>query len=259
MGNVKKRTPNPWIHELTPTNSRIALGLQRKQWWYRVAGYSAVAPTCGYFELEISYLSRTRDLSHKPEKVSKVNSQNAVSLGQVNSPENIEHNSRWTYLSEILIFGLDSRSVSFLADSLFQAQRTTNIHFRPGENHGENCLRSDDDLIPRQLDWAQLRRDWLVIKRAPFWILSLLECDSHLHKFIILYWFFWMFFRKGVVRGCIIDDDTNCVSFSHSCVNKGQVFLSLLCEMPQESLFSRCWSDYVSTSVWLFPNATALH
>ena len=99
--------------------------------------------TCGYIELEISYLSRTRDLSHKPEKVSKVNSQDAVSLGQVNSPENIEHNSRWTYLSEILIFGLDSRSVSFLADSLFQAQRTTNIHFRPGENQGENCLRSD--------------------------------------------------------------------------------------------------------------------
>ena len=141
--------------------------------------------TCGYIELEISYLSRTRDLSHKSEKVSKVNSQDAVSLGQVNSPENIEHNSRWTYLSEILIFGLDSRSVSFLADSLFQAQRTTNIHFRPGENQGENCLRSVDDLIPRQLDWAQLRRDWLVIKRAPFWILSLLECDAHLHKFII--------------------------------------------------------------------------
>ena len=137
---LKKRTPNPWIHELTPTNSRIALGLQRKQWWYRVAGYSAVAPTCGYIELEISYLSRTRDLSHKPEKVSKVNSQDAVSLGQVNSPENIEHNSRWTYLSEILIFGLDSRSVSFLADSLFQAQRTTNIHFRPGENQGENWV-----------------------------------------------------------------------------------------------------------------------
>ena len=76
---------------------------------------------------------------------------------------------------------------------------------------------------------------------------------------LLLNSFSWMFFRKGVVRGCIIDDNANCVSFSHSCVNKGQVFLSLLCEMPQESLFSRCWSDYVSTSVWLFPKATALH
>ena len=133
------------------------------------------------------------------------------------------------------------------------------MHFRPGENQGESCFRWDDDLMPRQLDWAQLRRDWLVIKRAPFWILGLQECDTNLHKFIILYRFSWMFFRKGVVRGCIIDDNTNCVSFSHSCVNKGQVFLSLLCAMPQESLFSRCWSDYVSTSVWLFPNAAALH
>ena len=153
--------------------------------------------------------------------------------------------------SLIPFFSLKERQIHF-----------SRIHFRPSqpsENQGENCLRSEDDLIPRQLDWAQLRRDWLVIKRAPFWILSLLECDAHLHKFIILYWFFWMFFRKGVVRGCIIDDDTNCVSFSHSCVNKGQVFLSLLCEMPQESLFSRCWSDYVSTSVWLFRNAAALH
>ena len=113
------------------------------------------------------------------------------------------------------------------------------MHFRHGENR-ESCFRWDDDLMLRQLDWAQLRRDWLVIKRAPFWILGLQECDTNLHKFIILYRFSRMFFRKGVVRGCIIDDNANCVSFSHSCVNKGQVFLSLLCKMPQESLFSRC-------------------
>ena len=95
--------------------------------------------------------------------------------------------------SLIPFFSLKERQIHF-----------SRIHFRPSqpsENQGENCLRSEDDLIPRQLDWAQLRRDWLVIKRAPFWILSLLECDAHLHKFIILYWFFWMFFRKGVVRG----------------------------------------------------------
>ena len=138
--------------------------------------------TCGYIELEISYLSRTRDLSHKPEKVSKVNSQDAVSLGQVNSPENIEHNSRWTYLSEILIFGLDSTVSVF--SRLLPFSGSKNDKYTSGE-FTLYCLRSDDDLIPRQLDWAQLRRDWLVIKRAPFWILSLLECDAHLHKFII--------------------------------------------------------------------------
>ena len=151
---------NTWTH---PTNSRMALGLP-------VGTFSSNKPE--FFELGTFRTNR------------KVNSQGAVSL------ENIQHNSRWTYLTEILIFGLDSKVSVF--SRLFPFSASKNDKYTSGEftsglakTKRENCLRSEDDLIPRQLDWAQLRRDWLVIKRAPFWILSLLECDAHLHKFII--------------------------------------------------------------------------
>ena len=143
---------NTWTH---PTNSRIALGLP-------VGTFSSNKPE--FFELGTFRTNR------------KVNSQDAASL------ENIQHNSRWTYLSEILIFGLDSTVSVF--SRLLPFWGSKNDKYTSGE-FTLHCLRSDDDLIPRQLDWAQLRRDWLVIKRAPFWILSLLECDPHLHKFII--------------------------------------------------------------------------
>ena len=142
---------NTWTH---PTNSRMALGLP-------VGTFSSNKPE--FFELGTFRTNR------------KVNSQGAVSL------ENIQHNSRWTYLTEILIFGLDSKVSVF--SRLFPFSASKNDKYTSGEF--TSGLRSEDDLIPRQLDWAQLRRDWLVIKRAPFWILSLLECDAHLHKFII--------------------------------------------------------------------------
>lgn len=56
MGNIKTRTPNTWIHELTPQTLVLRLRYLRV------------------------HLART----------------------------NIQSNSRWTYLSEVLIFGLDS-------------------------------------------------------------------------------------------------------------------------------------------------------
>lgn len=153
MGNIKKRTPNTWIHKLTPQTLVLRLGYLRV------------------------HLARTNSSSSNSGPFAQTGkSQDAVSL------ENIQHNSRWTYLSEILIFGLDSTVSVF--SRLLPFSGSKNDKYTSGE-FTLYCLRSDDDLIPRQLDWAQLRRDWLVIKRAPFWILSLLECDAHLHKFII--------------------------------------------------------------------------
>ena len=101
MGNIKTRTPNTWIHELTPQT----LVLRLRYLWV--------------------HLART----------------------------NIQSNSRWTYLSEILIFGLDSTVSVFSRLLPFSGSKTTNTHH-------------DDDLIPRQLDWAQLRRDWLEKKTS---------------------------------------------------------------------------------------------
>lgn len=149
MGNIKKRTPNTWRHELTPQT--LVLRLR-------------------YLRVHLAWTNPSSSNSGPFVQTGK--SRDAVSL------ENIQHNSRWTYLSEIFIFGLDSTVVSFLAYSRFQAQRTTNTHLQA------NPLQAD--LIPRQLDWAQLRRDWLVIKRAPFWILSLLECDAHYFVLVFL-------------------------------------------------------------------------
>ena len=142
---------NAWTH---PTNSRIALGLPV---WVHLARTNPSSKNSGPF-------------------AQTGKSQDAVTI------ENIQHNSRWTYLSEILIFGLDSTVSVF--SRLLPFSGSKNDKYTSGE-FTLYCLRSDDDLIPRQLDWAQLRRDWLVIKRAPFWILSLLECGAHLHKFII--------------------------------------------------------------------------
>ena len=171
----------------------------------------------------------------------------ALPVGTFSSNKHTKQQSVNILIRDTYIWvGFHSQCLYFLAYSLFQAQKTTNTHH-------------DDDLIPRQLDWAQLRRDWLEKKNERHFGFSLCWNATLICTNLLLNSFSWMFFRKGVVRGCIIDDNADCVSFSHSCVNKGQVFLSLLCAMPQESLFSRCWSDYVSTSVWLFRNAAALH
>ena len=164
MGNIKRRTPNTWIHELTPQT----LVWRLDYLWVHLARTNP---------------SRTRDLSHKPE------SQFArrCFARERTTQQSVNILNRDTYIW----VGFQSQCLFSLIP--FFSLKERQIHFRriqfrpsqPSENQGENCLRSEDDLIPRQLDWAQLRRDWLAIKRAPFWILSLLECDAHLHKFII--------------------------------------------------------------------------
>ena len=94
MGNIKKRTPNTCIHELTPANSRITLGLP-----------------VGTFS------SNKQDLSHKPE------SRKTLYCSRTYNTTVGEHNyQRYLYLGWI------PQSVSFLAYSLFQAQKTTNTH-----------------------------------------------------------------------------------------------------------------------------------
>lgn len=101
MGNIKKRTPNTWRHELTPQT--LVLRLR-------------------YLRVHLAWTNPSSSNSGPFVQTGK--SRDAVSL------ENIQHNSRWTYLSEIFIFGLDSTVVSFLAYSRFQAQRTTNTHLQ---------------------------------------------------------------------------------------------------------------------------------
>ena len=152
---------NTWTH---PTNSRIALGLP-------VGTFSSNKPE--FFEL---WTFRTNRKVARRCTAREHTTQQSVNILIRDTYIWVGFQSQCLF-SLIPFFSLKERQIHF-----------RRIQFRPSqpsENQGENCLRSEDDLIPRQLDWAQLRRDWLVIKRAPFWILSLLECDAHLHKFII--------------------------------------------------------------------------
>ena len=141
---------NTWTH---PTNSRIALGLP-------VATFSSNKPE--FFELGTFRTNR---------KVAR-----RCIAREHTTQQSVNILIRDTYIWVDSTVSVFSRLLPFSGSK--------NDKYTSGE-FTLYCLRSDDDLIPRQLDWAQLRRDWLVIKRAPFWILSLLECDAHLHKFII--------------------------------------------------------------------------
>ena len=78
----------------------------------------------------------------------------ALPVGTFSSNKHTKQQSVNILIRDTYIWvGFHSQCLYFLAYSLFQAQKTTNTHH-------------DDDLIPRQLDWAQLRRDWLEKKTS---------------------------------------------------------------------------------------------
>ena len=227
---------NAWTH---PTNSRIALGLPV---WVHLARTNPSSKNSGPFaqtreSVESQFAGRC---FARPSKFAREHrTQQSVNIL-------IRDTYIWVGFHSQCLFSLTPffrlkkrqihiRRIHFILPSFGRWSDTASTRLGPTET----WLASNKTSAILDSQSAGMRRSF-----------------AQIYYFVLV---FLMFFRKGVVRGCIIDDDTNCVSFSHSCVNKGQVFLSLLCEMPQESLFSRCWGDYVSTSVWLFPNATALH
>lgn len=87
MGNIKKRTPNTWIHELTQQTPVLRLG---------------------YLWVHLARTNPSSSNSGPSAQFNRKVARRCFARTPVNSLENIQHNSRWTYLSDILIFGLDS-------------------------------------------------------------------------------------------------------------------------------------------------------
>ena len=141
---------NTWTH---PTNSRIALGLP-------VGTFSSNKPE--FFELGTFRTNR---------KVAR-----RCIAREHTTQQSVNILIRDTYIW----VGFHSQCLFSLTPFLRLKKRQ--IHIRRIHFTLPSFGRWSDTASTRL---GQLRRDWLVIKRAPFWILTLLECDAHLHKFII--------------------------------------------------------------------------
>ena len=112
MGNIKRRTPNTWIHELTPQT----LVWRLDYLWVHLARTNP---------------SRTRDLSHKPESqfarrcfARERTTQQSVNILNRDTYIWVGFQSQCLF-SLIPFFSLKERQIHF-----------RRIHFRPSENQG---------------------------------------------------------------------------------------------------------------------------